>query len=100
MQREKLRQSELETKTKEQSRSERRKAKKEARKKRPKREKRPIRRIFPIWLRLIVIFLLAVFALIIGMVVGYTIIGDGTDPLEVLTFEFWQHVLDIIRGVE
>ena len=65
-----------------------------------KRTKWPIRRIFPIWLRLIIVFLLAVFALILGMVVGYTILGDGTDALEVLTFDFWKRVLDMINGVE
>ena len=65
-----------------------------------KRTKTPIRRIFPIWLRLIVIFLLAVFALIIGMIIGYTVLGDGTDALEVLSYDFWKRVLDIIRGVE
>lgn len=68
--------------------------------KKRKRTKRPIRRIFPIWLRLIVIFLLAVFALILGMIVGYTILGDGTNALEVLTFDFWKNILDIINGVE
>ena len=68
--------------------------------KKRKRTKWPIRRIFPIWLRLIIVFLLAVFALILGMVVGYTILGDGTDALEVLTFDFWKRVLDMINGVE
>lgn len=60
----------------------------------------PIRRIFPIWLRIIVIFLLALFALILGMVVGFSVLGDGDNPLDVLTFDFWRHVLDIITGVE
>lgn len=69
-------------------------------KRKEKRAKWPIRRIFPIWLRLIIVFLLAVFALILGMVVGYTILGDGTDALEVLTFDFWKRVLDMINGVE
>jgi len=68
--------------------------------KKQKRPKAPIRRIFPIWLRLIVIFLLAVFALILGMIVRYTILGDETDALEVLTFDFWKKVLNIIKGVE
>lgn len=72
----------------------------EKKKQKRQRTKAPIRRIFPIWLRLIVIFLLTVFALILGMVVGYTMLGDGTDPLEVLTFDFWKRVLDIINGVE
>lgn len=61
--------------------------------------KQPLRRIFPIWLRIIVIFLLSFLALIVGMIVGFSVLGDG-EPLDVLQFEFWQHVLDIITGVE
>ncbi|WP_440897961.1 DNA-directed RNA polymerase subunit beta [Amphibacillus sp. Q70] len=67
--------------------------------KKQQRTKTPIRRIFPIWLRLIVVFLLAILALIIGMIVGFSVLGDG-DPLDVLTLDFWRHVLDIISGVE
>ncbi|MBU5594358.1 DNA-directed RNA polymerase subunit beta [Amphibacillus sp. MSJ-3] len=67
--------------------------------KKQKRTKKPIRRIFPIWLRLIVIFLLAIFALILGMIIGFSVLGDG-NPLDVLSFDFWRHVLDIINGVE
>jgi len=87
---------EKQTQAKQQKRINRHVEKKQKR----KREETPIRRIFPIWLRLVVIFLLAVFALILGMIVGYTILGDGTDALEVLTFDFWKRVLDIIKGVE
>ncbi|SEO24140.1 DNA-directed RNA polymerase subunit beta [Amphibacillus marinus] len=61
--------------------------------------KTPIRRIFPIWLRVIVVFMLAILALILGLIVGYSVLGDG-EPLDVLRFEFWQHILDIISGVE
>lgn len=67
--------------------------------KKQKRTKKPIRRIFPIWLRLIVIFLLAIFALILGMIIGFSVLGDG-NPLDVLSFDFWRYVLDIINGVE
>ncbi|WP_067841037.1 DNA-directed RNA polymerase subunit beta [Amphibacillus sediminis] len=63
------------------------------------KEKRYVRRIFPIWLRIIVVFLLAFLALIIGMIIGFSVLGDG-NPTDVLKFEFWQHVLDIINGVE
>ncbi|PXW92035.1 DNA-directed RNA polymerase subunit beta [Streptohalobacillus salinus] len=71
-----------------------RKAKRQAHK-----EKYAVRRIFPIWLRIIVIVLLSILALIIGLIVGYSVLGNG-EPLDVLKFEFWQHVLDIIQGVE
>ena len=94
MQRTNVTEQEKQTQAKKQKRITRHEEKKR------KRTKWPIRRIFPIWLRLIIVFLLAVFALILGMVVGYTILGDGTDALEVLTFDFWKRVLDMINGVE
>lgn len=67
--------------------------------KKEREEKRAVRRIFPIWLRLIVIALLCLLAVIIGLVVGYSILGDG-EPLDVLRFDFWQRIIDIINGVE
>lgn len=64
-----------------------------------KKKKRPIRRIFPIWLRVLIVFLLSFLAVILGLIVGYSIIGGG-EPMEVLEFEFWQHLIDIISGRE
>lgn len=69
---------------------------KASRQKQPK-EKKPIRRIFPIWLRIVVVFVLAFLALIIGLVVGYSILGDGS-PMDVLELETWQHIIDIATG--
>ncbi len=59
--------------------------------------KQPIRRIFPIWLRIVVVFILAFLALIIGLVVGYSVLGDG-EPMEVLKMDTWRHILDIVTG--
>jgi len=28
------------------------------------------------------------------------VLGGAEEPLEVLTFDFWQHIIDIITGVE
>ncbi|WP_085506236.1 DNA-directed RNA polymerase subunit beta [Thalassobacillus devorans] len=61
---------------------------------RKKEEKPPRRRIFPIWLRLIVITILCVLALIVGLIVGYGVLGDG-DPLDVLKLETWEHIWNI-----
>lgn len=64
------------------------------------KENKPVHRMFPIWLRIIVVIVLVILALIIGLIVGYSVLGGAEEPLEVLTFEFWQHVIDIIKGVE
>jgi lipopolysaccharide/colanic/teichoic acid biosynthesis glycosyltransferase len=65
-------------------------------KKQKKSEKIPARRIFPIWLRIITVFLLAFLALIVGLLVGFSL-GDG-NPMDVLEFEFWQGMIDFISG--
>ena len=106
MQRTRAKEQEQPTQSSENKRMDRHKQKKAKKKPsyfrqlRARNKEMPIRRIFPIWLRVIVIFLLAFFALILGMIVGYTFLGDGENPLDVLTFDFWRHVLDIITGVE
>ncbi|RFA36781.1 hypothetical protein CAI16_03530 [Virgibacillus dokdonensis] len=52
-------------------------------------------RIFPIWLRIIVTLLFCMIALVVGLMVGYGVIGDGS-PLDVLKIETWQHIIDIV----
>lgn len=74
--------------------SERRKRKREL-----KRKRRPIRRIFPIWLRLIVVILLCAGALLIGLMVGYGVIGDGS-PKDILKLDAWKHIVDIVKKEE
>lgn len=59
------------------------------------RDKRPRIRIFPIWLRIIIVIILAIFALVGGLMIGYGIIGDG-NPIDVLKVETWQHIIDIV----
>ena len=61
--------------------------------------KKPRRRIFPIWLRIIVVLLFSVVALVAGLMIGYGIIGDGL-PTDVLKFETWQHIIDIVNKEE
>lgn len=60
-----------------------------------KRKKKLRIRKFPILLRIIVIMLLAIGCLILGLMVGYGIIGDG-DMMDVLDKQTWQHIVDIV----
>lgn len=64
-----------------------------------KRSNRKIKyriRIFPIWLRVIVVILLAGISLAIGLMVGYGIIGEG-NTMDVFQKETWQHIVDIVK---
>lgn len=70
--------------------------------KRSKKRKRPRksrRRIFPIWLRLIVVILLCALALMIGLMIGYGILGDGS-PTDILKMDAWKHIVDIVKKEE
>lgn len=71
------------------------KEQKKKRKEEKRKKKIPRKRIFPIWLRIIVITLLSAGALIAGLMIGYGILGDG-NPSEVLDQDLWQHIIDII----
>ncbi|WP_017798175.1 DNA-directed RNA polymerase subunit beta [Oceanobacillus kimchii] len=76
-----------------------RKKQKKLQKEEKRNAKFPRIRVFPIWLRIIVISILCVAALVIGLMVGYGVIGDGS-PTEVLKKETWQHIIDIIYKAE
>ncbi len=52
-------------------------------------------RVFPIWLRLIVIVVFCAAALVGGAMVGYGIIGKG-NPMDVFNMDTWTHIRDII----
>lgn len=56
-------------------------------------------RLFPIWLRIILILLLLAGAGAAGLVVGYGIVGDG-EPMDALKWDTWKHILNIIQGKE
>ena len=64
-----------------------------------KNQKRVRVRLIPIWLRLVIIFLLLVFCLTAGVMVGYGVIGDG-DPFDALKQSTWTHIIDIINKQE
>ncbi len=61
--------------------------------------RKPRLRILPIWLRLIIVIVLAGGCLLLGLMFGYGVIGDG-EPAEALTTEPWYHIIDIMRGEE
>lgn len=54
-------------------------------------------RLFPIWLRIILVLVLIVVAAALGAMVGYGVIGDG-QPKDALKWETWQHIIDIMSG--
>ncbi|WP_152656833.1 DNA-directed RNA polymerase subunit beta [Oceanobacillus sp. CFH 90083] len=67
--------------------------------KRKRKLSRPRLRIFPIWLRIIVVSIFAAAAFIIGLMIGFAVLGDGS-PLDVLRLETWQHIVDIVNKVD
>jgi len=52
-------------------------------------------RLFPIWLRLVIVVALIIISTIAGAVIGYGVIGDG-NPLDALKWSTWQHIIDIV----
>ncbi|RLL42929.1 DNA-directed RNA polymerase subunit beta [Oceanobacillus piezotolerans] len=76
-----------------------RKQQKQQQKKEKGQNKKPRRRIFPIWLRIVVVVILSAAALASGLMIGYGVIGDGV-PTDALKVETWQHLIDIVTKVE
>lgn len=54
-------------------------------------------RLFPIWLRIIIVIVLIALAAVLGAMVGFGVVGDG-EPADALKWETWQHILDIMSG--
>lgn len=54
-------------------------------------------RLFPIWLRIIIVIALIALAAVLGAMVGFGVIGDGR-PADALKWETWQHIFDIMSG--
>jgi len=56
-------------------------------------------RLVPIWLRVLIIIILLLFAVVAGLTIGYSVLGDG-ESSDVLKWSTWQHLIDIITGKE
>ena len=56
-------------------------------------------RLVPIWLRIVLILLLFIIVTAIGIVFGYSVIGEG-EAGDALKWSTWKHILDIMNGVE
>lgn len=54
-------------------------------------------RLFPIWLRILLVAVLFVAAACIGIIVGYSVLGNG-EASDALKWSTWQHILDIMSG--
>ncbi|MFP7169878.1 DNA-directed RNA polymerase subunit beta [Terribacillus sp. 7520-G] len=61
-----------------------------------KAPKKQRRRLFPIWLRLLVVPIILVIFLLLGMLFGYGVLGDG-NALDVLKRDTWTHIYDLIN---
>lgn len=53
-------------------------------------------RIFPIWLRIIVVSLLVLIAFVVGSMIGYGVIGDGK-PTDILQKSTWTSIVDLVN---
>lgn len=60
------------------------------------KQQRLRRRLIPIWLRLVIVFVLVLLSGMIGAMVGYGVIGEGNawDALKPAT---WQHMIDLVE---
>ncbi|MET3697083.1 DNA-directed RNA polymerase subunit beta [Bacillus oleivorans] len=54
-------------------------------------------RLIPIWARVLIVLLLIVLCVMTGLMVGYGVIGEG-NPTDVLKWETWQHVIDLVNA--
>jgi DNA-directed RNA polymerase subunit beta len=62
-------------------------------KKAPKKQRR---RAFPIWLRLLVVPVILIIFLLLGMLFGYGVLGDG-NAFDVLKRDTWTHIYNLIN---
>ncbi|MDX8047613.1 DNA-directed RNA polymerase subunit beta [Gracilibacillus sp. S3-1-1] len=59
--------------------------------------KKYVRRLIPVWAKVLIVVVLSLFALMLGLIIGFSVLGDG-DALDVLRLETWQHIWDFIDG--
>lgn len=49
-------------------------------------------------LLVLIIAVLAVLCLAIGLVIGYSVLGDGSNPWSILSLDKWQTIIDQFTG--
>ena len=54
-------------------------------------------RMFPIWLRILLVILFLAGAAIAGLMLGYGVLGNG-EPKDALKWDTYQHMIDIKDG--
>lgn len=60
-------------------------------------EKKRIRiRLIPIWVRVLLVLIFMVGSTLVGLIVGYGIIGSG-NPEDALEKSTWQHIIDLVE---
>ena len=47
-------------------------------------------------LRFVLVVLLVLVAFAVGAMLGYSILGDCADPMEVFNPELWEHILNFV----
>ncbi|MCK0470062.1 DNA-directed RNA polymerase subunit beta [Halalkalibacter sp. APA_J-10(15)] len=62
------------------------------------RRKRLRLRMIPIWLRIFLSIVLIGGSFLVGLMVGFGIVGDGDNPAEILKPDLWYYLMDMIRG--
>nr|WP_174734365.1 DNA-directed RNA polymerase subunit beta [Mesobacillus harenae] len=80
--------------TREQIKKERKKAPQQEQAREPKKRIRV--RLIPIWLRIIIVVVLIALSLMLGVFVGYGMIGGG-NPADAFDKSTWTHILDFLK---
>lgn len=57
----------------------------------------PSKRKFPLWLRSIIFFLLVAISLCAGLMVGYSVIGNGESATNIFHRDVWEHILSFFK---
>ncbi|SHE52481.1 DNA-directed RNA polymerase subunit beta [Atopostipes suicloacalis DSM 15692] len=47
-------------------------------------------------LRFLLIVLLIIVAFAVGAMLGYSVIGDGANPMDIFNRELWEHILNFV----
>jgi len=55
-----------------------------------------LKKTFFFLLRALLVILLIAVAFIVGAMLGYVIIGDGTDPMEIFNPDMWEYILNFV----